>query len=78
MENIELLHIKKVLRLVPVSRRTLFRWIAKGIFPEPVLPNLWRKDQVQQAISVAFSTKAGETGQNVTPANGLTFDQEES
>jgi predicted DNA-binding transcriptional regulator AlpA len=78
MNDIELLHVKKVLRLVPVSRRTLFRWIAKGVFPEPVLPNLWRKDQIQQAISMAFSTKEGGTGQNVTPTNGLTLDEKES
>ena len=36
-ENTEgLLREKQVLRLVPVSRATLWRWISSGRFPKPI------------------------------------------
>jgi len=36
-ENAEgLLREKQVLRLVPVSRATLWRWVASGRFPKPM------------------------------------------
>lgn len=47
----ELLESKQVIRMLKTTRKTLNRWIKAGIFPEPILPNRWRKDEVLETLS---------------------------
>lgn len=55
MENLQLISLKTVLDIYPVSRATLYRQIKSGLFPEPVQIGArrvaWRMEEVQLRIS---------------------------
>ena len=50
-----LLRETRVLERVDISRRTLWRWVKAGLFPEPVAvgPNSvrWRSDQLDEWLA---------------------------
>lgn len=46
----ELLDGKQVIRMVKTTRKTLNRWMKAGLFPKPILPNRWRKDEVIETL----------------------------
>ena len=78
MNDIELLHSKKVLQMVRACRKTLNRWVKAGRFPPPVLPNRWRKDQVLAAISGELWEESSQSGHKRTTTSGLTSNEKES
>ncbi|MBA5235475.1 helix-turn-helix transcriptional regulator [Pectobacterium aroidearum] len=54
MKNVQLIPLKMVLEIYPVSRATLYRQIKAGFFPEPVQIGArrvaWRMDEIQERI----------------------------
>ncbi|WCG82256.1 helix-turn-helix transcriptional regulator [Pectobacterium sp. A5351] len=54
MKNLQLISLKMVLEIYPVSRATLYRQIKAGLFPEPVQIGArrvaWRIDEIQERI----------------------------
>lgn len=66
---IELIDWSEIKQSVPVTRKTLGRWIAQGKFPKEVLPRLWRKDQVEAAVSGKSWDMLRDNGQMQTDAD---------
>ncbi len=54
MKNVQLISIKELLTIYPVSRATLYRQIKAGMMPAPVKIGLrrvaWRLDEVEHHI----------------------------
>lgn len=50
-----LLREARVIERLDISKRTLWRWVKKGLFPEPVVvgPNAvrWRSDQLDEWLT---------------------------
>ncbi|MFO0880709.1 MAG: hypothetical protein U0840_25535 [Gemmataceae bacterium] len=58
---------KELCRMLGIRRRTLFRWIATGLWPEPIRLNArvirWDFRHVEQAIAARCSTGQRARGQ---------------
>lgn len=54
MKNVQLISLKKLLEIYPVSRATIYRQIKAGLLPAPVHIGTrrvaWRLDEIEQHI----------------------------
>lgn len=57
MHEERMLRLKQVLELVPVSKSTIWDWVKKGMFPQPIRlgskTTCWKMSDIQQYLQSA-------------------------